>query len=357
MKYLLFFLLFSSSSATNIEFSKSFSIHNHNDYKYIEIFDKNHNILQQITIGKNFSKIKKKHHKATFIQLPIKKIASLSTTHLFQLKQLNSLSKLNGIGFYQYLSDLNLKNKLKKQNVKEMGMPGQINFETVVFAKPQLLFSYHVPSDEDTIKKLSKIGIHTIYIHEYLESHPLAYAEWIKLFACFFEKEQEAESIFKKIKNRYLRLSKLLLKVKIKPSVFMNENYGGTWYMPNSQTFMAQLIKDAGGKYLFDNLSGTGSSKLSIETVIVKALKADYWLNPGQVISLNDLKQNDSRYSLFKAFKKKQIFNNNLRVLKHLPNNYFDEALSQPHLLLADLISIFHPQILKTQAIWYHRLK
>ncbi|MCJ8346668.1 ABC transporter substrate-binding protein, partial [bacterium] len=306
MKIFIFFLLVTLNFSTQIEFSKSFIITKFKDYKYVEILSQDQSrVLQSFVLGKNSAKTAEQHKNSPFIEVPIQSFASLSTTHLFQLKQLKEISKIKGVGFYQYLSDLEMKTQLKKDQVVEMGMPGQMNFESVVFARPKVVFSYYVSSDEDTVKKLSEIGVETIYIQEYLESHPLAYAEWIKLFAVFFGKEKEADEIFNQVKKRYLRLANIVSQTKDRPSVLVNENYGGTWYVPNSETFMAKLIEDAGGNYLFSDLNGRGSSKLSIETVIQRGLNADFWINPGQASSLGDLIENDSRYALFEAFQKK----------------------------------------------------
>ncbi|MCO4781696.1 MAG: ABC transporter substrate-binding protein [Candidatus Cloacimonetes bacterium] len=362
MKNIILSLLFScvltSSFTLDIEYSKSFSIQEFKDYKLVKIFNADGTELyQSFVLAKNIESVHKDHKTLPFIKIPLKKFASMSTTHLFQLKQLGETRGLTGVGFFRYISDKQLVKQLKLKKAKELGMPGQMNLESTIASKADVVFSYYVSSDEGVVDQVKKLGTQTIYIQEYLESHPLAYAEWIKLFACFFDKEREGNQIFNHIKSKYLDLKEKISDVGVKPSVLINENYGGTWYVPNKDSFMATLINDAGGHYIFDYLPGKGSSKLSFETVVAKGINADYWINPGQATSLAELQQNDSRYKLFHAFKNQCIYNCNKRSLLGLPNTYFDEALSQPHLLLDELISIFHHQLLKTNKKWYHRLK
>lgn len=344
--------------STTVKYSKSFTISDHDKYKVVKIYNVDGSELyQSFVLANNIGSIPSQYSELPFIQTPLKRYASLSTTHLFQLKQLDETQGLTGIGFFRYISDPLLVNKLKAKKTIELGMPGQMNLESTIASKSQVIFSYYVSSDETVVSQAQRLGTHTVFIQEYLESHPLAYAEWIKLFACFFDKEREGNEIFKEIESRYLDLKGQVAKTKQRPKVIVNENYGGTWYVPNKDSFMAKLIEDAGGNYVFKDLPGRGSSKLSFETIISKSLDAKYWLNPGQAKTLAALKSNDSRYELFTAFKQKMVYNNNKRSLLGLPNNYFDEALVQPHLLLADLVSIFHPSLLKSKTIWYHRLK
>ena len=44
-------------------------------------------------------------------------------------------------------------------------------------------------------------------------------------------------------------------------------------------------------------------------------------------------------------------------VLSERGNDYYETAVARPDLLLADLITIFHPEIpLHHTLLWYHRL-
>ena len=120
---------------------------------------------------------------------------------------------------------------------------------------------------------------------------------------------------------------------------------------------MAHLIKDAGGRYVFADTRGNFNLKLSLEAVIESGLEADFWINPGQHTHKNTLLREDPRFALFKAYKNNRIFNNTKAILEQRKNDYFSRGLSNPDLLLADLVKIFHPDLQPNRQLeWFHSL-
>jgi iron complex transport system substrate-binding protein len=127
------------------------------------------------------------------------------------------------------------------------------------------------------------------------------------------------------------------------------------WYVPGGKSFMATLINDANGVYCWANDTTVGSLPLSFEQVYEKASGADYWLNVLFCKSLNDIKKLDNRYTNFKAFKNKQVFNNDLIVTPQGGNAYWETGLIEPDKILNDMIKILHPELLKEKAFNYYR--
>ena len=78
---------------------------------------------------------------------------------------------------------------------------------------------------------------------------------------------------------------------------------------------------------------------LDFETVFEKALFADFWVilvNHPARFSYEQLKEMDSRYADFKAFKSKKI------IYTNASNSlYFEKGLLEPHIVLADLVVMF----------------
>ena len=93
-----------------------------------------------------------------------------------------------------------------------------IKIDTIVALKPEMIFAYHFSGIENQLKNLSKSGTKMIYINEYMESSPLAYAEWIKLFGILFDRTEAAVEKFDEIKKQYLELSSRALNQIKKPS-------------------------------------------------------------------------------------------------------------------------------------------
>ena len=70
-----------------------------------------------------------------------------------------------------------------------------------------------------------------------METSPLARTEWIKFVAAFYNKSAEADSIFDQIESRYLEAKKTAASATDKPTVLMNANFKGTWYMPGGKSY------------------------------------------------------------------------------------------------------------------------
>jgi iron complex transport system substrate-binding protein len=63
----------------------------------------------------------------------------------------------------------------------------------------------------------------------------------------------------------------------------------------------------------------------------------------------------NERYSSFKAFQEGHVYNNNARVNQQAANDYWEMGIVEPHILLADLIKILHPELLPNHRLQYYR--
>ena len=93
---------------------------------------------------------------------------------------------------------------------------------------------------------------------------------------------------------------------------------------------------------------------LDFETVYSQAAGADYWriVNSYQgEFSYNTLKEEDARYVDFKAYKEKGVIYCNMRE-----KPFYESMPTEPEVVLADLIQIFHPQLLSGHQPGYYEL-
>jgi len=186
----------------------------------------------------------------------------------------------------------------------------------------------------------------------------LSRAEWGKFIALFFNKEAQAEQVFTQTAAQYEKLAKLAASVRMKPTVVVNVNYQGTWYMDGGKTYVAQFLEDAGATYLWADNSDVGEVMLSFEEVFNKAADADYWINTGFWNSAREALADDERYGEFAAFKNNHVYNNNARSNAKGGNDYFESGIANPDVILEDLIKIFHPELLPDhQLYYYHQLE
>jgi len=233
-----------------------------------------------------------------------------------------------------------------------------LNYEMLVDLEPDVVFLYGVEGNVTTTAgKLEELGIQTVFCAEYLEPDPLGKTEWIRLFAHFYGRENEANRSFTMLDSAYRELKDLCLEVEAedKPGVMTGLPWKDTWYIAGGRSFAARLIADAGGAYLWKDNPSQEAFPLDLESVFSKAVNADIWINPGVASSLDELRAFDERFGELPVLRQGNIFNNNARMSEGGGNDYWESATVRPDLVLADLISVFHPELLGDHSMFYYK--
>lgn len=288
------------------------------------------------------------------ITIPINTVASLSTTHLPHLAKLEVVDKLVGVSNPKIVNTPEVIEKIKAGKVAELG--NNVNVERLLELNPDLVTTYGTGNPQtDSHPKLLEAGLKVAINAEYMENTPLGRSEWLKFTALFFNKEKQAEKIFSKISQNYQEIAAKTEAIKKRPKVFTGFNFKGTWYVPGCKSYAAQYLADAGAELLCAENS-SGSTPSSFEDVFERAATADYWLNVSQSWqNLKDVITEDSRYGDFQAVKKGNVYNNNARLNENGGNDYWEAGISNPDVILADLIKIFHPELLPNHQLFFYQ--
>lgn len=294
---------------------------------------------------------------AAIIYVPVRKIICMSTTHLAMIAALGEEKSVAGFSGTGFIFDENLFKMSESGLIQDVGYENSLNTELILKIKPDIVMMYGVGSESAGYTgKIEELGIRTMLNADYLETDPLGKAEWIKLFGALFCREEIADSIFRSVMGSYNDIrDKILRENRVRPKVLTGLPFRDTWYVSPGNTHLSTLIKDAGGEYLWEETESSASMPLSLESVYLRSLEADYWINIGAVISKNEIPAIDSRLSSIPAFKSGRLFNNNKRVTTRGGNDYWESGTLSPHLLLRDLASIFHPGSFEDQELIYYR--
>lgn len=295
---------------------------------------------------------------ANVVPVPVRRIVCLSSTHLGFLAELEALDVVVGVSLLNHVANADIRRKVESGEVLTLGVDAQLDVERLIALDPDVVVAFGLtPSDLDPFAPAIAAGIPVILCADYTEPTPLGRAEWIKFFGLLVGKEELAERRFQAIREEYLRLTALARGASTKPTVFLNSSYQGIWYQAGGQSYMAKFLEDAGAKYLWKEDQSDRVLPLDFEAVLMKASTADYWLNPGFWSTLADGLSNDPRYSSFQAFQSGAVYNHNRLGDLSTGNDFFERGAARPDLVLADLLHIFHPELLPDhQAVWYHRL-
>jgi iron complex transport system substrate-binding protein len=191
-----------------------------------------------------------------------------------------------------------------------------------------------------------------------MEPTPVARAEWIKFFAMFFNKEAEANRLFDEIASRYARMQALVRDVTRRPRVFVNLPQGSVWTINGGRNQLARIYIDAGGDYVWsDHPSPESLTTASYELALDRGLDADVWMigaDGSFGVRIGDLSIGNPRFAAFKSVRDRRVYINH-RNYPDGPNPWWDYALLQPDVELADLISIFHPELLPNHELTFWR--
>ena len=111
---------------------------------------------------------------------------------------------------------------------------------------------------------------------------------------------------------------------------------------------MAMLFADAGADYTYRFTKGTGSIERGIEDILNDNLETDFWVNPGD-FSGKKILQNVPQVKHFKSFP------SNTYCYMHDGNKFWERSASEPHLVLSDLLKIFHPELNLSDSLHFYQ--
>ena len=291
------------------------------------------------------------------IRVPVARMICMSTTHLAMMRALDATDLLVGIAGPGLVYDSLVLDAVASGKIRDVGYEGTLNSELIVRLEPDLLMAYGVTSPSSgQLGRLTSMGVKVIYNADYLEEHPLARLRWIKLFGLLTGKQVMADSIYNAVSERYNELAdRVRRSVHERPEVLLGAPWEDVWYVSHSNSYIGSLVEDAGGDYLFSDLSESNSIPFSVEAVFKRAADADIWINPGTSENMSELAAADHRLSVLPVCSRGEVWNNRNRTTPGGGNDYWESAVVRPDLLLMDFISIIHPELLPGHTPYYYR--
>lgn len=205
------------------------------------------------------------------IEVPVKRVITMSSTQLPHLLKLNRLDVLVGHENFQNVNMPEVRALIDAGKLVEVGSGATVNVEVAIDAAPDLTLPYSLGNPEqDAHPKLIEAGLPVVLTAEYMETAPLGRVEWVKFMALFLNEEARANVSFAGTAERYQAMAK-----------------------------------------------------------VAKAELA--------------------------AYQSGNIYNNNARLNEFGSNDYWENGLANPDVVLADLIKILHPELLPDHELVYYR--
>lgn len=326
---------------------------------------------------------------ATVLQVPLARAVALSSAQVGFMARLGLENAIVAVGEGKYIADSALYERVQKGEVAEVGSGPTLSLEKLMDLKPDLVMNFATGGAYDDYQRIEALGLPLMLTSEWQEEHPLAKAEWIKLFGMLFGVDSLASAVYEQSKADYLvSVNKSGLEIASPsarngtlsssnggvagvsparggseqqrgsegetspanssefripnselpcPRVLVGMSYGGVWYAPGGNSYTAQLIQDAGGRYLW---AGTEERelRLPLEQVIALADSADIWINPGMFSTAEEILGAEPRVARIKAFREKRVFQNDGRKGPGGGNDFYESAVAKPEKVLNDFV-------------------
>lgn len=349
-----------TNNEEGLSFAKGFSIEKLNGYKKITINNpyKNADRKYEYLLVPKGEKIPSHNKSVQIISTPVERIVVTSTSHIPLLELLNVENTLVGFPNTDFISSERTRALVKSKSVLELGKAENMNTELLLALQPELVMSFAVDKPNKSFLTIQKMGVPILLNGDWVEETPLGRVEWIKLFGVLYNKEKEADSIYKSIKEAYFEAKNIAKKANVKPTILSGSIFQDVWYLPAGESFIAQYFEDANTNYLWRDSKGTGSLSLNFENVYLKGQAAELWIGCSMNKTKDQLIHSNNHYKHFDAFKKDNVytFANNIGETGGL--FYFELGPIQPHIILKDIIKIAHPELLPNyETVFFEKLK
>jgi iron complex transport system substrate-binding protein len=316
---------------------------------------------------------------STIVRTPLKRSVIFTTVHCAMLMSLDKEDCISGVADLKYIKIPWIQEQVKAGSITDVGEGMSPVIEKIIDQRPDALFLSPF-ENSGGYGRLEEIGIPIIECAEYMESSPLARAEWLRFYGMLFGCEQKADSLFAVVDSSYNAMKSLFTvyglqltddysvdseglasksTVNRKPltvnqkTVLLDKVTGSVWYVPGGKSTIGQMIQDAGGNYPWADDDHSGSVSLPFEAVLEKAGEADVWLfrySSDHDITPNELLGEHHGYSQFRAFRSGEIYG--CDVERSL---FYEESPFRPDWLLGDYIHILHPDIPDLPPLRYYK--
>ena len=245
-----------------------------------------------------------------------------------------------------------------QRTIADVGYDGNMNFELLIAQQPDIVLLYGVTGACTMESKLDELGIPYIYIGEYVEEDPLGKAEWLIALAEIVGQRQQGLTYFSELPQRYEQLKSMAAASQTPaPKVMLNTPYADSWFMPSTTSYIARLIADAGGDYIYQQNTSNHSLPIDLEQAALLTTQADIWLHVENINSLDDLRRQLPKFAQMPCVQRGEVYNCDKRRVAGGGNDYWESGVVHPDVILRDLIKIFHPELVSEEFVYYRKIE
>lgn len=333
-----------------VRYARQFRVSYHGHYKVID-FDPTvptRERLQYLLVQRG-TPVPEGYPDAQVVQIPVNRYIHLHNAYYGLLEHFHLLDGLAGISSINGVTVPPILEGYRSGRIREAGSGSHSNIEMAIGLDPEVIFLFYSAYPEYNVHpKLRELGVPAVQLADQFEPTPLGRAEWMKLIALFFNCEAEVNRAFVAIQSRYEALVRLAEKAGSRPRVLGGAPSSSQWMLFGGRNFQSQLIADAGAEYFWPGDAHQSLLNVSYEIVYDQSNETDRWLASSGMYypSIDGLIARDRRLAWFRPVQQRRVFafDRNADRFRRIP--YANYSLDRPDALLADLIAVFHPELL-----------
>lgn len=290
------------------------------------------------------------------LQGDAKRVVCMSSSHIAMLDAIGAVESVVGVSGKNFITNPYV--VAHQRTIADVGYDGNMNFELLLAQQPDIVLLYGVTGACTMESKLDELGIPYIYIGEYVEEDPLGKAEWLIALAEIVGLRQQGLTYFSELPQRYEQLKSMVAAAQTPaPKVMLNTPYADSWFMPSTTSYIARLIADAGGDYIYKQNTYNHSLPIDLEQAALLTTQADIWLHVENVNSLDDLCRQLPKFAQMPCVQRGEVYNCDKRRVAGGGNDYWESGVVHPDVILRDLIKIFHPELVSEEFVYYRKIE
>ncbi|MFI3206024.1 MAG: ABC transporter substrate-binding protein [Clostridia bacterium] len=233
-----------------------------------------------ILVPKELAEVPAEYSDDIVIRTPVENAVFLSSTFVASFGNIESDNVFDSIAAVSndvdgYANIPAIADRLASGDIADIG--GNYtdpDYETIISLNPDVVFvTSGTYADTTSMEKFDELGITYVGIAEYVETDYVARMEWCRMFLTFFDEDETAAQIMESAEENIAN-AQALVEGSEQPKVLFASSYSGTVYVTSPDSWVGNMIGDAGGDYLLADEYEVGLS-YSLEEFILKAEEAD----------------------------------------------------------------------------------
>ena len=194
------------------------------------------------------------YRKEQIVQIPVRRVVAYSTQEVSMLRALGVLDVLVGVTTRK--CDWTVQEVVRGMDegrIAYLGDSTAVDFERLRATRPEVVFTW----DQSAIPMLESMGVPTVITYTGSAMDLETRVRFINFLAPFFGKEQEANRFVESVLETIADIRERTAGVKHRPKVIWGDVYEKRVLVEPGNSWVAEMVKLAGGDYLFEDIGGS----------------------------------------------------------------------------------------------------